>query len=124
VLLLILLGAVVLGLVGLIVLVRRCRDSRTASSSRSPSSWSGTGALSAALVGVWLYLNASTALVQGAVTDLAHNAQLIEATVLRDITMTVDQMTRVAAGVGPEVQRRSVKEMIPPRSPSSRSRCS
>jgi class 3 adenylate cyclase len=111
--LLILLGAVALGLVGLVVLVRR----------RSLSGFengflltlglvlAGTGALSAALVGVWLYLNAATGLVEGAVTDLAHNAQLIEATALRDINMTIDQMTRVAAGIGPDVQRRVLKEI-------------
>lgn len=49
--------------------------------------------------------------MQGAVTDLTHNAQLIEATALRDINMTIDQMTRVAAGVGPDVQRRALKEV-------------
>ncbi len=111
--LLILLGTVALGLAGLVILVRR----------RSLSGFengflltlalvlAGTGVLSAALVGVWLYLDASTELVQGAVTDLAHNAQLIEATALRDINMTVDQMTRVAAGIGPDVQQRAVRDI-------------
>ncbi len=65
--LLILLGTVALGLAGLVILVRR----------RSLSGFengflltlalvlAGTGVLSAALVGVWLYLDASTELVQG-----------------------------------------------------------
>jgi len=108
-----LLGAVALGLVGLVIMVRR----------RSLAGFengflltiavvlAGTGALSAALAGVWLYLNAATRLVQGAVTDLSHNAQLIEATALRDVNMTVDQMTRVAAAVGADVPRGAVKEI-------------
>jgi class 3 adenylate cyclase len=113
VLLLILLGAVASGLVALVVLVRR----------RSLAGFengflltialvlAGTGALSAALAGVWLYLNAATGLVQGAVTDLSHNAQLIEATALRDVTMTVDQMTRVAAAVGADLPREATKDI-------------
>ena len=112
-LLLTLLGAVALGLIALVVMVRR----------RSLAGFEngflltialvlgGTGALAAALAGVWLYLNAASGLVQGAVTDLKHNAQLIEATLLRDVQMTVDQMTRLAADVGADVPRGGVKEI-------------
>jgi len=113
VLLLSLLGAVVVGLVGLVVMVRR----------RSLAGFengflltialvlAGTGVLSAALAGIWLYLNAATRLVQGAVTDLSHNADLIEATALRDVNMTVDQMVRVAAAVGADVPRGAMKDI-------------
>ena len=112
-LLLSLLGAVVVGLVGLVVMVRR----------RSLAGFengflltialvlAGTGVLSAALAGIWLYLNAATRLVQGAVTDLSHNADLIEATALRDVNMTVDQMVRVAAAVGADVPRGAMKDI-------------
>jgi class 3 adenylate cyclase len=113
VLLLTLLGAVALGLVALVVMVRR----------RSLAGFengflltialvlAGTGALSAALAGGWLYLDAAAGLVQGAVTDLAHNAELIEATALRDINMTVDQMGRVAVAVGADVSRGAVRDI-------------
>src|SRR5262249_9900203 len=102
VLTLILLGAFALGLVALVVMVRR----------RSLAGFengffltialvlAGTSALSAALTGVWLYRDAATGLVQGAVTDLKHNGELIEAALLFDVNMTVDEMTGVAAGLG------------------------
>jgi class 3 adenylate cyclase len=113
VLLLTLLGAVALGLVALVVMVRR----------RSLAGFengflltialvlAGTGALSAALAGIWLYWNAATGLVQAAVTDLSQNAQLIEATMDRDVNMTIDQMTRVAAGVGADLSRGAAKDV-------------
>ena len=75
-LLLSLLAAVGLGLVALVVVVRR----------RSLAGFqngflltlalvlAGTGALSAGLVGVWLYRNAESALIDGAVADLRTNA--------------------------------------------------
>src|SRR5262249_32612836 len=70
-----------------------------------------TGALTAALGGVWLYLNAASGPAQGAVTDLKHNAGLIEPTLLRDVQMTVDQMAGVGADVGANVPRGGVKEI-------------
>ncbi len=111
--LLILIGAVGFGLAALVLIVRR----------RSLSGFengflltlalvlAGTGSLSAALVGLWLYHVAETALVQGAVTDLSNDAQLVEATALRDLGMTFHQMTRVAEGIGADLQRRAVKDV-------------
>jgi class 3 adenylate cyclase len=104
VLLLSLLGAVGLGLAALIVVVRR----RSLSGFRNgflltlALVLAGTAALSAALVGVWLYRNAETALIDAAVSDLRTNARLVEATALRDINLTIDQMGRVAGGIAPD----------------------
>ena len=112
-LLLSLLAAVGLGVVALIVVVRR----------RSLSGFqngflltlalvlAGTSALSAGLVGVWLYKNAERALIDGAVSDLRTNARLVEATALRDINLTVDQMGRVAEGIGADLGRRAWKDV-------------
>jgi len=111
--LLILLGAIALGLAGLLVVVRR----RSLSGFQNGFLFTlalvlaATGALSSALVGVWLYRNAATALVDAAVTDLSHNAELTEAAALRDIQLTVGQMTRVAEGLGVELRRRALKEI-------------
>jgi len=113
VLTLILLGAFALGLVALVVMVRR----------RSLAGFengffltialvlAGTSALSAALTGVWLYRDAATGLVQGAVTDLKHNGELIEAALLFDVNMTVDEMTGVAAGLGAHVAHGATQDV-------------
>jgi class 3 adenylate cyclase len=113
VLLLSLLGAVSVGVAALIVVVRR----------RSLSGFqngflltlalvlAGTAALSAGLVGVWLYHNAERALIDAAVSDLRTNARLVEATALRDIHLTIDQMGRVAEGIGPDLARRGWKDV-------------
>jgi HAMP domain-containing protein len=113
VLLLSLLGAVGVGVAALIVVVRR----------RSLSGFqngflltlarvlAGTAALSAGLVGVWLYHNAERALIDAAVSDLRTNARLVEATALRDVNLTVDQMERVAEGIGPDLARRGWKDV-------------
>lgn len=112
-LLLSLLGGVGLGVAALIVVVRR----------RSLSGFqngflltlalvlAGTSALSAGLVGVWLYTNAERALIDAAVSDLRTNARLVEATALRDINLTVDQMGRVAEGIGADFARRAWKDV-------------
>ena len=111
--LLILLGAIALGLAGLLVVVRR----------RSLSGFqngflltlalvlAGTGALSAALIGGWLYRSAESALVQGTVDDLDADARLVETAALSVIELTIVQMTRLAEGIGPNLQRQAVKDV-------------
>lgn len=44
-------------------------------------------------------------------TDLSNDARLVEATALRDFGMTFQQMTRVAEGIGADLQRRAVKDV-------------
>ena len=112
-LLLSLLGGVGLGVAALVVVVRR----------RSLSGFqngflltlalvlAGTAALSAGLVGVWLYRNAEQALIDAAVSDLRTNARLVESAALRDINLTIDQMGRVAEGIGTDLQRHGWKDI-------------
>ena len=113
--LLVLLTGVAAGLAALVVIVRR------RSLSGLPNGFfltlalvlAGTCALTAALVGVWIYRNAEAALVNTAVADLGASAQLVETVAIRDVNFTLDQMARVSEGIAGAVGRRAVAEVEP-----------